>query len=252
MSAAVAVAVGDEFANDQHGDGEADCGVAVADLAVGVSTQLPVVREPAVCGFDDPAQPERDRLRSMVAGLAAALDDVIGQAGLDQLSPDLGVVVAAVEMHSLDLVGPAVGGDRVEGGFEQADVVAVGAVDRPAQRDAVTVDANRPLPAEFAPVNRTVAGALTAVGALWIDPSIATSERSRPMMRSNALIASSRSWSNTPAAIHSSRRARSVVSDTLCSRIASMSTHDAPVVRRIRIPQKHSRSAIRGRWQPSG
>jgi hypothetical protein len=33
-------------------------------------------------------------------------------------------------------------------------------------------------------------------------------------MRSNAANASARSWSNTPAAIHSSRLARSVVSDT--------------------------------------
>ena len=31
-----------------------------------------------------------------------------------------------------------------------------------------------------------------------------------------------------------------------------MSTHDAPVVRRIKIPQNTNRSGTRGRWQPSG
>ena len=81
---------------------------------------------------------------------------------------------------------------------------------------------------------------------------MANSDRSKPMIRSNAAIASAHSWSNTPAAIHSSRRVRSVVSETRCSRIASMSTHDDPVVNRIRNPQKQSRSEMRGRWQPSG
>ena len=43
-----------------------------------------------------------------------------------------------------------------------------------------------------------------------------------------------------------------VVSDTWWSRIASPSTHDAPVTRRIMIPLKHSRSGTRGRWHPRG
>ena len=67
------------------------------------------------------------------------------------------------------------------------------------------------------------------------------------MIRSNAPSASSLSASNTPASIHSSRRVRSVVSDTSKSRIASMSTHDAPVTNRIKIPRKHNRSGTRGR-----
>jgi len=67
------------------------------------------------------------------------------------------------------------------------------------------------------------------------------------MMRSNAAIASVFNASNTPAAIHSSRRARNVVSDTRWSRIASMSTHELPVVRRINSPQKQTRSGTRGR-----
>ena len=42
--------------------------------------------------------------------------------------------------------------------------------------------------------------------------------------------------SNTPASIHSSRLARSVVSETWWPRIASMSTQDEPVTRRIKDP----------------
>ena len=57
---------------------------------------------------------------------------------------------------------------------------------------------------------------------------------------------------NTPALIHSSRRARRVVSETSKSMIASMSTHDEPATRRIRMPRKHTRSGTRGLWQPRG
>ena len=59
-----------------------------------------------------------------------------------------------------------------------------------------------------------------------------TSDRSSPMIRSNAASASFFNASNTPAAIHSSRPARNVVSDTRCSKIASTSTHELPVVNR--------------------
>jgi hypothetical protein len=76
---------------------------------------------------------------------------------------------------------------------------------------------------------------------------MATSSRSSSTIRSNAASASAFSGSKTPASIHSSRQARSVVSETWWSRIASMSTHDAPVTRRIRIPRKHNRSDALGR-----
>ncbi len=66
------VSPGEEFADGEHGGGEAERGVSLAALAVGVAAELAVVRQPAVGGFDDPAQPERDRLGSSVAGLAAA------------------------------------------------------------------------------------------------------------------------------------------------------------------------------------
>jgi len=71
-------------------------------------------------------------------------------------------------------------------------------------------------------------------------------------MRSNAASASAHSFSNTPAAIHSSRRARSVVSDTRHSKIASTLVHDAPVTKRTNSPQKQSRSETLGRQQPKG
>jgi hypothetical protein len=63
-------------------------------------------------------------------------------------------------------VGPRLGsGDNSdEGGFQESDVVAVGAIDRPAQRDPASVDSNRPLPAEFGPVNRAFPGSLTTAG----------------------------------------------------------------------------------------
>ena len=136
-SGAPAVAVGEELADDQHGGGEAERGVAVAVLAVGVSAELPVVRQPRVGRFDDPTKPERDRFRPRVTGLAATLDDVIGESGSGELSSDLGVVVAAIEVHCVDLSEPAVVSDLVDSGFEEADVVAVGAVDRPADRHTV-------------------------------------------------------------------------------------------------------------------
>ncbi len=48
-------------------------------------------------------------------------------------------VVAAIEVQRVDVGEESELGDRFEGGFEHADVVAVRAVDRPADRDAVTL-----------------------------------------------------------------------------------------------------------------
>jgi hypothetical protein len=87
--------------------------------------------------------------------------------------------------------------DSIEGGLEQGDVVAVGAVDGPADRDAVAFGGDGPLPAQLGPVGGVGAGALPAVGALCSDPSTATSSGSRPMIRSNAPSASVWTCSNT-------------------------------------------------------
>jgi hypothetical protein len=72
-----AVSPGGKFAENEHGRGEAERGVVVAALAVGVAAELTVVRQPRVGGFDDPAEPECDGSWLVVAGLASALDDVI-------------------------------------------------------------------------------------------------------------------------------------------------------------------------------
>ena len=129
----MAVPPDDEFADDQDGDGEAEGGVAVSAAAVGVAAELAVVGQPAVGGFRDPAEPEPHRQWPIaVFGSPTALDHQVVESGVVELAADLGVVVAAVEMHCLDVGEQSGGGDVVEGGLQHADVVAVGAVDRPA------------------------------------------------------------------------------------------------------------------------
>src|SRR5680860_1273534 len=58
--------------------------------------------------------------------------------------------------------------------------------------------------------------------------------------------------SNTPASIHSSRRSRTVVSDTLFEHSRSASSHEQPVTSRTSMTSKQSRSEARWRWQPNG
>ena len=97
--------------------------------SVSVAAELAVVRQPAVGGFDDPSQTESHRHRLVgVAWSAAALDDEIVETRSVQLSPDLGVVVAAVEVHRVDIDEQTMCCDRVECRLEQADVVAVRSV----------------------------------------------------------------------------------------------------------------------------
>ena len=94
--------------------------------------------------------------------------------------------------------------------------------------------------------------------------TIAGSRGTPPPRRSLCSLAEFRPWGaeapracsarllNSPAVIHSSRRDRRVVSDTMLPVSRSTVTHEAPVTRRIRIPRKHVRSSIRGLRQPSG
>src|SRR5271163_1676594 len=88
------------------------------------------------------------------------------------------------------------------------------------------------------------------IGALCSDPSTDTSEKSRPITLSNALMASSTRCWNAPAATHSSRRRRRVVSPPLPSLPATSQEH--PVTSRNKRASKQSRSEILGRWQPRG
>ncbi len=71
-------------------------------------------------------------------------------------------------------------------------------------------------------------------------------------MRSKAPSASSTRSSKTPAAIHSSRRARSVVSVTAQPNRRSAVWLEQPVTNRTRIPSKHTRSGTRRRCVPNG
>ena len=85
---------------------------------------------------------------------------------------------------------------------------------RPAQRDLVAFDAERPLPAAFAPVTGVGAGSFTTVGGFVqrpVDGDLGQVESDDPVERGERF---GGVGGNTPAAIHSSRRARSVVSET--------------------------------------
>ncbi len=115
-------------------------GVAVSGASVGVAAELAVVREPRVGAFDDPAQAEgHGPRRGVGAAFVAFLDGQVVESEGGQSVPDDGVVVAAIEVQRVDVGEQPVGCDVVEGGLEESDVVAVGAVDGPADRRAVTL-----------------------------------------------------------------------------------------------------------------
>ncbi len=97
---------------------------------------------------------------------AAALDVGVGDAGGGDAGFDGRVVVAAVEVQGSDVDEQTRFGDRVEGRFEQADVVAVGTVDGPADGDAVALRSDGPLPAAFGAISGVGAGSFSAVGGL--------------------------------------------------------------------------------------
>src|SRR4051812_12437754 len=126
--------------------------------------------------------------------------------------------------------------------LEHGDVVAVGAVDRPAHRYAVTLGGDRPLPAELGPIRWIGAGSLAPIGRLVqraMQGDIVEDEADDPVEGGKCLGLELLEYACMDPFITS--RAQ-VVSDTWWSRIASTSTHDAPVNRRIMIPLKHSRS----------
>jgi len=67
-----------------------------------------------------------------------------------------GEVVATIESQQFDVLDQSVRYNRVEGGFEQWDVVAVDAIDCYTDRDAAFIDSNGLLVAEFGSVNRAL------------------------------------------------------------------------------------------------
>ena len=96
----------------------------------------------------------------------ASLDVQIVETVVGELGADRWVVVAAIEMEGLDVAEQARRGDVVERRPEELHVVAVGAVDGPADGDAVRIGGNRPLPAQFRPV----CGVLSRAGSLVQGP----------------------------------------------------------------------------------
>lgn len=162
-------------------------------------------------------------------------------------------VVAMIEVQRADIDEQTGGGDGVKGGFEHAHVMTVGVVDRPADEDAVCSDAagtsRRTCLCPLGPgrlphrVRRFVEGP--------VDAHVIELEAHDAVDATSATCFIREDAGQDPA-IHSSGRARSVVSEIRYSTIASMPTQEAPVTSRIRTPQKHDRFATRGRWQTSG
>jgi hypothetical protein len=188
----------------------------VAGAPVGVAAELTEVRQPAVGVFDGLAHPERDELLGLggAGGADLGTDEVVDTGRSDEAAYDA-VVVAPVEVEGVAVGEQTAVGCVGEGGLEQDAVVAVGAVARPADRDAVAVGYQGPLPAAFAPRSTGAwAGTFAAGGCLVlaaVDGAVAQIE---PDDASQAVRASSATSPNTSAVSHSSRRARSVVSDT--------------------------------------
>jgi hypothetical protein len=164
---APAISPGDESSNDEDGGGEAECGVSVSCSSVGVAAQLAVVRPPRVSCFDDPAQTETQGLLLHAGHVGAAPRDLeLIDADTVQPAPHRAGVVAAIEVQGADVAEQPAGTDRVEGGFEHADIAAVRAVDRPTDRDAVALRGDRPLPAQLLSISGVRAGSFTAIGRL--------------------------------------------------------------------------------------
>lgn len=147
--------------------GETERSVAVAGSSVGVAAELAVVRPPGVGRFDDPSQTEPQRLLLDARQLgAAALDlELVDARAAEPVSHGAGVV-ATIEAQGADLGEQTGVADCVEGGCEHAYVVAVGPVDRPADRDAVAFGGDGPLPAQLRPISGVRAGSFAAVGSL--------------------------------------------------------------------------------------
>jgi hypothetical protein len=79
-----------------------------------------------------------------------------------------------------------------------------------------------------------------------VDDEVAELEPDDPVVAGERLVDER---SHTPVASHSSRRRRSVDSEVSVIRPATSQLQ--PVTRRTRIPKKHFRSLVRGRWQPT-
>src|SRR5579871_1364880 len=98
--------------------------------------------------------------------------DVGREAELRDEGADLVVVIAFIHTHPLRRVGAGPGafgvvGDTLQRGFDQLHVVAVGAVHRYPDRDAVGLDQQAALDAPFGPVGRVFPGLFPPRGVPW-------------------------------------------------------------------------------------
>ena len=122
------------------------CRVTVGALAVAVAPELPGAAQRRVGVLDDPAQSEPHRhLRSCGdAGHGATLDVEITEAVGGQLAADLRIVVARGRGAESRSPPRSRRSPLVESRTEKFDVVAMGAVDRLPDRDAVRVTGDGP------------------------------------------------------------------------------------------------------------
>jgi len=161
--------------------------MAVSGSPVSVAAELAVVAQPRIGAFNDPSEPGTKRLldQTRVTPFGATLNVEVVEAATGQLGADFGIAITTVEVQGVDFFEKPRAGDVVKGWAEQFDVVAVGAIDGPADRDATGVGGDRPFPSQFGALSVGL-GPVTCPpqGALWREPSSDTSQRSKPMIRS--------------------------------------------------------------------
>src|SRR5664280_1401675 len=214
--------------------------------AVGVSPQLAEVAQPGVGALDWPPQSHglalgaSGRTSLALLGDHGVVDPAFDEAGAGELG-----VIAPVEPQGLDveeqtsfLTSSRVGASRIE------SLRLAPSVTQPIGTPFASVATDHfhpvfPLSVGLGPVPSP------PIGALCSDLSTDTSERSRPINLSKALLASSTRCWNGPAVTHSSRRRRRVVSPPLPSLPATSQEH--PVTSRNKMASKQSRSEILGR-----
>ena len=134
--------------DDEAGDGEAQGGVAVFWFAVGVASELSVVAEPGVGGFDDPAFAEPDERDGSCAALFAWWRDEVVDAVGGELFRCGGVVEPAVGVQGANPFDQVAFVDLVEEREQHGVVVAVPGVDVPSERDPFGVDRETPFPCQ--------------------------------------------------------------------------------------------------------
>ncbi len=96
-----------------------------------------------------------------VPGFAFLVDHRVAEPVLDESGPHGAGVVALVEMDSLDVQVKVVVPDRVQRGGQQRDVMTVGAIEGPTDRDPVAVGRKRPLMPQLPSIHRAFAGSFT-------------------------------------------------------------------------------------------